>query len=719
MPQKTSPFVESKYGWDFGESGWNTGADENFLKFAYLHDANIDGVVSTLPLPAVNGKAYFLTSDNRVYYAVDGTYNSTPVPTWFTLHVRGTGAAKRFTGSSLVDIDTEETLRQSITDLESSLGTAAYQDSSAFITPTQLSTSLTPINSQITSLSNNQGRYFESYGAIGDGIADDTAAIQAALDDTDYFLFKTKPGKTYNITAITLSRSNVEIVIDSGSVISCQNPTARSITISGDSCTLSGKGTIRGLPVFDGANVRPTYAMVWVTGNYLKVRDITFDTIPKEGLMFEDSTYHTVIGCKFIGRYPQASYDEDTTTNHCAILSNIPASSSHPSPYLKILGNTFEETIQGVLSLNYGSAGNNTGILISGNNFKNCWDHGVYLSRGLAHTVTSNSFLDCRRPIVSDGIGSVVVGNTLYSTLTTSNGEQMMSVRESSYSVISNNALYGKDASIFVDNIETTDCIGNIVSNNIIKQTSSSFATSAIRLNGAQVCRDNSIINNSIEATSIGSANYLIDLQIVVGFFGNNNYIQGNALQRADVGGCIRVNRHNRTLVKDNILTFTGATASTVTLNAILSTNSAYMFVEGNLFNYRSGGGANITYNIVNLDAGASGSYVKRSIVVTQVTLSGAGAVIVAPTGVELKENVFDSTSTMSGKFTIASGTNTLSVSNSNVRPSSIIVITPTTSASASLMATTGVYIIPGTQSFSANTPSNTTVACEFTYNIY
>ena len=66
MPQQQSPFLEGKYGWSFGEGGWNTGMDENLLKFSFMFDRNVDAIVGSLPA-AVNGQAYFLTSDNRLY----------------------------------------------------------------------------------------------------------------------------------------------------------------------------------------------------------------------------------------------------------------------------------------------------------------------------------------------------------------------------------------------------------------------------------------------------------------------------------------------------------------------------------------------------------------------------------------------------------------------------------------------------------------------------
>lgn len=129
MPEKTSPFVESKYGWNYGESGWNTGADENFIKFGFLHDSNIDGIVSTLPSP-VNGTAYFNTTDNRVYFVVDLTYYSTPIPKWFELKIRSTGEVWYFNGTSLVaqEVIPQLTAAEIKTLYESNANTNAFTD---------------------------------------------------------------------------------------------------------------------------------------------------------------------------------------------------------------------------------------------------------------------------------------------------------------------------------------------------------------------------------------------------------------------------------------------------------------------------------------------------------------------------------------------------------------------------------------------------------------
>lgn len=145
MPQKTSPFLEGKWGWNYGESGWNSGMDENLLKFSFLFDSNVEAIVASLPA-AVNGKAYFLTTDNRIYYAVDGAYSSTPVPKWFEFKIKSTGELYRFTGSSVEVVPAVQDLESRVDVLESdfsSLGSAAFQDSSTFTTQVDLVDAIT------------------------------------------------------------------------------------------------------------------------------------------------------------------------------------------------------------------------------------------------------------------------------------------------------------------------------------------------------------------------------------------------------------------------------------------------------------------------------------------------------------------------------------------------------------------------------------------------
>ena len=206
MPQQTSPFVEMKYGWTLGESGWNTGMDENLVKLSFLIDSNIDGIVSILPSSPSNGSAYFLTTDNRLYYRVAGTYYFSPTPLNFILKLKSDGTLYKFNGSSLdtvVDlpsadyvklqgIQTGATKNSSTDELVEGVTNKYFTQARVMLTPV---TSLTKspvavaVSDTLQAIVGKVQGQIESlavtplmYGAVADGVSDDTAAIQAALD---------------------------------------------------------------------------------------------------------------------------------------------------------------------------------------------------------------------------------------------------------------------------------------------------------------------------------------------------------------------------------------------------------------------------------------------------------------------------------------------------------------------------------------------------------
>lgn len=209
MAQQLSPWLEGAYGWNFGEGGWNTGMDQNLLKFSFMFDRNVDSIVASLPA-AVNGQAHYLTTDNRLYFAVGTTYFSTIVPKWFTIVNRSTGQTHQFNGASLVQIDSPSQIDTRLDAVEltvASLGTAAFEDVEFFATQSELDIAEADAAAYTDVLRNDlatdndslkgagqvghMGRfvldrlidlaYVTDHGAAVDGVTDDRVALMAAI----------------------------------------------------------------------------------------------------------------------------------------------------------------------------------------------------------------------------------------------------------------------------------------------------------------------------------------------------------------------------------------------------------------------------------------------------------------------------------------------------------------------------------------------------------
>lgn len=194
MTQQTSPFLEGKYGWNYGESGWNTGMDENLLKFSFMFDKNVDGIVSSLP-SVVNGQAYFLTTDKRLYFAVGTTWYSSPTPKWFTVILKSSGAAYQFDGTNMVASPSVSGINTRVTAIEATLatlGTAAYQNSTYFATQSaldvasaQAATYSDSVGSTIRSDLANTTDYTKGVSQVGGAVRSvDTVAILRTLPAT-------------------------------------------------------------------------------------------------------------------------------------------------------------------------------------------------------------------------------------------------------------------------------------------------------------------------------------------------------------------------------------------------------------------------------------------------------------------------------------------------------------------------------------------------------
>ena len=100
MAELTDPFLEVKWGYVEGEDGWGDGLNEDLIKLAFFQNKRINGSVSSLPGSPVNGDAYFLTTDQRVYYRANFVWYSSPVPVGAEFIIKSTEEKVYYDGTA-------------------------------------------------------------------------------------------------------------------------------------------------------------------------------------------------------------------------------------------------------------------------------------------------------------------------------------------------------------------------------------------------------------------------------------------------------------------------------------------------------------------------------------------------------------------------------------------------------------------------------------------
>lgn len=365
----------------------------------------------------------------------------------------------------------------------------------------------------------------KDFGAIGDGVTNDAAAIQAAINSLAaggviYF-----PIGTYLCgSGLTIANNNVSLEFSNGAALTYTTATQTLLTFSGENCILQN-ATINAPAVFDGANVTVTYGVVKIEGEDFSADSCVINNVPKVGFWFSNINNGSITNSKINGGTTEGFYTGLNTVHFGIYIDPAPTGSQGN---FVIANNFINRCTQGAGSGNLGAASLEQSMSVTGNVFELCWNHGWY-SSGIANgiTVSGNAFNACQIPIALTGNNHAVVGNTMIvftsgTGVDTDNEVTGISLRDPINCVVSNNVIKGEGINGGVvisldDNSGVSGANkveGNVVTGNTIEITNASVAgVVAIRLlAGATTNVSNNIVSNNVVRAPVRANDGLIQL---------------------------------------------------------------------------------------------------------------------------------------------------------------------------------------------------------------
>jgi len=166
-----------------------------------------------------------------------------------------------------------------------------------------------------------------TYGAAGDGLADDTAAIHAARDAAGVGGKVVIPPGTYLVSGLEADVVNQQWVLSDGAVLTMKTGAPNILKIVGDGVTISGG-------VFDGSNGTATdwsQHGIRVEANGVTIRDVEVRDSPMHGVYGVNCNSFTVTGCRIIEQHGCGVFvqngEADTTKYDIVITDNYVNSS--------------------------------------------------------------------------------------------------------------------------------------------------------------------------------------------------------------------------------------------------------------------------------------------------------------------------------------------------------------------------------------------------------
>jgi hypothetical protein len=356
----------------------------------------------------------------------------------------------------------------------------------------------------------------KDFGAVGDGVTDDTAAIQSAISAADEVWF---PEGNYKVTASINVNKAMTIRVD-GKIQTTRyeyqvNPPTIFL-VTADNVTIEGSGSLVGPGIFTHAVITdiqyiPSLIKVNSADN-VTIQNLTLVDVPQAGVIYTDSDYIKIVNCTFVGGDTVANCKD--TPNVAGI--NYYAVYCYSSDYSLITGNKFVDDDAGNTFAEGIFMWQTNHSEVSNNFFKNMVDHDLYMYHPSGTTVGQNNYNTICNNIsyttlvnITQKIGSSLKVHGIYNNISGNNLLNTNSgivLEQGSYSIISNNTISAFNAhGIIVNDLVSTNADGLsyiTISNNTLKAADSSAAYGIYFRGDATYttanCVGNSICGNTI-----------------------------------------------------------------------------------------------------------------------------------------------------------------------------------------------------------------------------
>jgi hypothetical protein len=356
----------------------------------------------------------------------------------------------------------------------------------------------------------------KDFGAFGDGVTDDTAAIQAAVNASDNVWV---PEGTYKVTSSIAVNKAMTIRVDgtiqtTGYQYQVNPPSI--FLITADNVIIEGSGTLLGPGIFTHAvitNIQHIPSLIKVnSADNVTIQNLTFIDVPQAGVIYIDSDYIKIVNNTFVGG--------DTVAN-CKDTPNVAGINyygvyCYSSNYSLITNNKFVDDASGNTFAEGIFMWQTNHSEVSNNFFKNIVDHDLYMYHPAGTTAGQNNYNTVCNNIsfttltnLTEKIGASLKVHGVYNNISNNNIFNTNSgivLEQGSYSTISDNSISGfNEYGIIISDLVSTNADGlNYISvvNNTIQAAASSSAY-GIYFRGDATYTTANCVGNNISGNTI------------------------------------------------------------------------------------------------------------------------------------------------------------------------------------------------------------------------